>query len=223
MTDLYHDWDAAYLLGSLSSTERREYEAHLDECQQCTASVAELAALPGLLSRVSESDVVSGGHLAEVPATIFPRLVAAARGRRRRVRSLVAAFGVAATAAVIAAALVLAQPVPVTPEAQVFPISLDQVVASPLHADIRLVTHDWGTIIEMSCRYDSGGKGYGGDAAYGMYVTDSSGASTQLSTWTAKPGTTVEPTGTTRLAISDIRSIEVRSIDTGEVLLAGEP
>ncbi|MEO7147923.1 MAG: zf-HC2 domain-containing protein [Terrimesophilobacter sp.] len=223
MTDVYRDWDAAYLFGSLSPADRRDFESHLDECQQCTASVAELAALPGLLSRVSESEIESDGHQAEVPASILPRLVAAARRRRRRVRSLVAGFGIFAAAAVVAATLVLSQPVPVSPGIQADPIGLQQVVASPLHADMRLVEHDWGTSIEMSCRYDQSEKGYGGDTAYGMYVTDVSGVSTQLSTWTARPGTTVEPSGTTRLALSDIRSIEIRAIDTGVVLLAGAP
>jgi len=38
--DRYALWDAAYMLGSLSSTERREYENHLSGCPSCRASVA---------------------------------------------------------------------------------------------------------------------------------------------------------------------------------------
>ena len=31
----YATWDAAYVLGSLSSAERREFEAHLSVCPSC--------------------------------------------------------------------------------------------------------------------------------------------------------------------------------------------
>ena len=39
--DRYLTWDAAYVLGSLSSAERREYEAHLETCDRCRSAVAD--------------------------------------------------------------------------------------------------------------------------------------------------------------------------------------
>ncbi len=33
----YADWDAAYVLGSLSPAERREFETHLEGCERCRA------------------------------------------------------------------------------------------------------------------------------------------------------------------------------------------
>jgi anti-sigma factor RsiW len=48
----YEMWDGAYVLGSLSPTERREFEAHLDGCEPCSRSVRDLAGLPGLLGRI---------------------------------------------------------------------------------------------------------------------------------------------------------------------------
>lgn len=221
MTDAYRDWDAAYLLGSLSPAERREYEAHLEECPDCSASVAELAGLPGLLSRVPAGDVEAEVEQAPVPPTIMPRLVVAVR-RRRRVRRIVTGFAAAAAAAAVAVALVLPGIVPAD-RGRVAEITLSKVVASPLHADIRLVEHEWGTSIDMSCRYAAGANDYGGEHAYGMYVTDASGNATQLATWTAKPGRTVEPSGTTSLALAEIRLVDVRSLDSGEVLLEGAP
>lgn len=35
-------WDAAYVLGSLSATDWREFEAHMAGCPQCRQAVAEL-------------------------------------------------------------------------------------------------------------------------------------------------------------------------------------
>ena len=48
--DTYLTWDAAYVLGALSSVERREYEAHLETCARCRTAVVELGGMPALLS-----------------------------------------------------------------------------------------------------------------------------------------------------------------------------
>jgi len=45
----YAMWDAAYVLGSLSATERREFETHLASCPDCRQAVAELRGMPALL------------------------------------------------------------------------------------------------------------------------------------------------------------------------------
>lgn len=47
--DKYRQWVALYVLGSLTATERREYELHLSQCHRCAADVAELADIPALL------------------------------------------------------------------------------------------------------------------------------------------------------------------------------
>jgi hypothetical protein len=51
--DQYAEWDAAYVLGALSPSDRRAYERHLAECAACRAAVAELAGMPGLLSTLT--------------------------------------------------------------------------------------------------------------------------------------------------------------------------
>ena len=38
--DQYKEWDAAYVLGALSHDERKEYEAHLMQCSNCSAAIA---------------------------------------------------------------------------------------------------------------------------------------------------------------------------------------
>ncbi len=57
----YRTWDAAYVLGSLSSADRREFEAHLDRCPSCRTAVAELAPLPRLLSLLSRDAATGDG------------------------------------------------------------------------------------------------------------------------------------------------------------------
>jgi hypothetical protein len=55
--DKYAQWDAAYVLGSLSEMDRREFDAHLEECRACWDAVAELSGMPALLSLLDLDDV----------------------------------------------------------------------------------------------------------------------------------------------------------------------
>ena len=66
--DRFSTWDAAYVLGSLSPAERREFEEHLAGCPACQAAVSELAGMPGLLAQVPPEDAAL---LAVAPAEII--------------------------------------------------------------------------------------------------------------------------------------------------------
>jgi AAA ATPase domain/Putative zinc-finger len=53
----YAQWDAAYVLGSLSEMDRREFDAHLGECPSCRDAVTELSGMPALLSLLDRDEV----------------------------------------------------------------------------------------------------------------------------------------------------------------------
>jgi hypothetical protein len=74
----------------------------------------------------------------------------------------------------------------------------------------------------MTCRYTATGtSNYPAPAVdYAMYVTDDGGHSSQVATWAAAPGSTVTLSGATSLRVEAIRSVDVRSVRTGKVLLA---
>lgn len=216
-TDPYREWDAAYVLGALGTKERLEFELHLASCPECSAAVAELAGVPGLLAKVPESEV--GADWPEAP-DLLPKLARAVRRHRLRVRLLT--VGTAAIAAAAAAVLAIALPLghsestgPVAKEA-----TLSQVVQSPLHADVQLVSVAWGTKIDMTCRYTAtDASNYPTPVDYAMFVTDGGGHSSQVATWAASPGSTVTLSGATSLRVGAIRSVDVRSVRTGKVLL----
>jgi carotenoid cleavage dioxygenase-like enzyme len=66
----YAMWDAAYVLGSLSADDRRDFEAHLGGCLLCQEAVHELTALPPLLSLLDYDHVVAADmtdHSTAVP------------------------------------------------------------------------------------------------------------------------------------------------------------
>lgn len=238
VVDPFRGWDAAYLLGSLSAAERREFEVHLEECSSCVAAVAELAGLPGLLSKVSADDAAAllgdeeaTGPAPSPPPTLLPRLVHSVRSqRRRRMVSAVAGLAVVAAAIVLVVPLLFPAAAPASAPSgarAAAELSLSQVSPSPLRASIRLVPQAWGTRIEMDCHYAaaSATPGYGAaaPAGYAMWVTDAAGHATQVATWTAGPGQDAEPAGTTGLTVKQIAAVDVRSTATGAILLRGSP
>lgn len=91
---------AAYLLGALDDSDRREVRAHLDQCGYCRADFEELAPLPGLLSRLS-IDEVTRARVAPDPA-FTDRIVRAAAARQRTRHRWI---GAAAAAALLAGAV----------------------------------------------------------------------------------------------------------------------
>ncbi|WP_426520953.1 anti-sigma factor family protein [Diaminobutyricibacter sp. McL0618] len=235
--DDFATWDGAYVLGALSPADRRAYESHLASCDACTASVNELAGLPGLLARVPDEQALSlvpataalpaaavageGDERVGTAPDALPRLVHAARRHRARVRWWTAG-SVLAAAAVLAFVTAVVGPGLLTPshsQAVGTHVTLSQVEPNPLSADVRLVSEPWGTRIETHCTYaEWEGSSETGPWKYTMVVTDRAGASTQVSSWTASAGTTVSPTATTSVPVADIASIDIRAA-TGEVLL----
>ncbi|MBP2326078.1 anti-sigma factor RsiW [Kibdelosporangium banguiense] len=105
--DPYRDWDVAYVLGSLSPAERREFEDHLSQCPSCAAEVGTLAGMPGILSAVNPGQAIELLDPAgPAPETVPPRPPRPAHSSRRRGRVRFAVGFLAAAAA--GAALTLA-------------------------------------------------------------------------------------------------------------------
>ncbi|MFZ3303057.1 MAG: AAA family ATPase, partial [Mycobacterium sp.] len=74
--DKYAEWDAAYVLGSLSEADRREFEAHLDECRSCWDAVTELSGMPALLSLLDLDDIADEDDpIAVRPPLPLPNLI----------------------------------------------------------------------------------------------------------------------------------------------------
>jgi len=228
----FDDWDAAYVLGALAPAERREFEAHLENCERCRSAVAELAVLPGLLGRLDsarafellesddEADVASSAA-ASAPAPPPPAELVARIGRRerqRRSRRIRVLLGLAA-AAVVATAIAI--PVAITSAPHpTLATALSQVVASPLSADVKLTSVGWGTKVEMSCHYGDAFPGTSEDARwnYALWVVSRDGASSELSSWSAKSESTVNLSAGTSVPVDQIAEVQVRG-DDGTVLL----
>lgn len=223
----YAEWDGAYVMGALSRAEREEYERHLAACPRCTSAVAELGPLPGLLSRVPDTDaevLLALPHDPGPPPYLTERTLAAARAAAarpwwQRTRARVAAAALAAAVLVAGVAVPWALREDDTPpETAPAPaaIELEPVVESPLSARVALTSEGWGTRVDLTCEYAGD---YGTARTYSLYVVDRAGRAGLVSTWRAAPGETARTSGSTDLAVDDIASVELRG-SAGEVLLS---
>jgi hypothetical protein len=226
--DRYVTWDAAYVLGSLSSAERREYEAHLETCDRCRSAVAEISGIPALLAMLDLEDVRALED--ETPETpplrpeVLDSVLDKVRWRRRRSRWLMsAAVGVAA--ALLAVGLVIAiRPEIVglknyTPQETVQALEMTKVSTTPINASISLTGFGWGTRIDMACTYGDWGQRDAPPQNLGMVVVGRDGSHTQVATWLGLSGATALPSATTPIQKDEIAAVQLVSPDSGKVLL----
>jgi len=235
LEDPYAMWDAAYVLGSLSSAERREFENHLSGCKSCRTAVAELSGMPALLALVDREDMARAEDEAAIePPPLRPEvlawLLAKVSWRRRRQRWITGTVVAAAAAVLAVGVLVAARPMSPLPEQSppgvtATALTMTPVLPSEFDVTLSLTSHGWGTHIEMACTYreESHDAADGDETDAGdklaMVAVGRDGSRTQLATWMSLPSSTSYPTGSTSLPIDQIAAIQVVSADSGDLLM----
>ncbi|HWJ54156.1 MAG TPA: zf-HC2 domain-containing protein [Propionibacteriaceae bacterium] len=224
--DRFYTWDAAYVLGSLSPAERREYEEHLAGCSTCQAAVTELAGLPGLLAQVPPEDAAL---LAVVPEETMedngpPRdMLAGVRsshaGRRRRMVAILAGAAAALLLVLTGVAYGLGL-LPLGPNGPQR-LAFSTVMPSGMTAVVDLIPVAGGTDVAVQCSYGESNEPEpgGGHEVYRVYVIDRSGHATMVKEWPARPNRTMTPTGHIDLKIRQIAKVEIRESDDDETVL----
>lgn len=235
--DPYRVWDAAYVLGALSPEERRAFERHLADCPRCSAAVAELAGMPGILSALTAADAGAAGEPADAlpqdahQPTDVQRLAAAARVERRRARRL---FGVAAgvMAVVLLAAGIAVGGMVLAPQSEdatssnatvADVLEMDPLVPGTLTADLTVTSKKWGTLLTWECRYGDAMwpdviDGAVEAAQYALVVTKKDGTLAAVATWQAAGDRAGGLTAATSIPTEDIESVEIRSVPGYEPL-----
>jgi hypothetical protein len=207
------DSAAAYVLGALPASERSAFEGHLAGCPDCRQTVADLAGIPGLLSRVSPDDLADP---VPVPDTLVPRLLRSVRRSGRRRRLVVGALSAAAVLLAVAGTVTIVNG---SDNGSAPGVAMTAVVASPVRATAALVSHDWGTEVRMDCRYEDDSEW---SRPYSLVAVNDQGAEREIATWVVGPSHRASVSGSVPWQPSHIRSVEVRTM-SGTALLRLTP
>ncbi|MCT7658165.1 anti-sigma factor family protein [Mycobacterium deserti] len=225
--DRYLTWDAAYVLGSLTSAERREFEAHLQTCSRCRSAVAELSGVPALLAKLDLDDVRAlDAEQADTPPLrpeVLESVLDKVRWRRRRSRLLMSSAVAVAAALLAVGMLIVFRPETIglqtnTPEASPSMV-MTKVGETPINATISMTGFGWGTRIDMACTYGDWGQRDAPPQSLGMVVVNRDGSRSQVATWLGLPGATALPSATTPTPVTEIAAVQLVSAESGDVLL----
>jgi anti-sigma factor RsiW len=227
----YATWDAAYVLGSLSAADRREFEVHMATCADCREAVGELSGVPALLSLLDRADVVAIDQpwaapepglgtktLPKMSPELLPSLLATVRWRRRtRVATWAASAAAAAVLAVGVFVGVESQSSPAAQQVTASAQPMSQVGTNLLTSTVSVSSQHWGTFINLKCVCLAPLTAHHDTLA--MVVVGRDGSQTRLATWVADPGHTATPAGSISTPVNQIAAVQIVSADTGEVLL----
>lgn len=214
--DPFHDWDAAYVLGLLGPDDRRAFEQHLAICSTCSAAVAELAGMPGILATLSKEEAVALLDPVDEPPTdgLVTRLAVAARQRRRRVRLALAGAGVAAALGLGIGGYFVGSADAPSPGPFV---AMSEVQPGVMTASLSVEQKAWGTKLDWNCHYLAT-SGYTASRVYELVITDTSGRETVAATWVATSPKAASLSTTSAVPKGQIRQVDIRVAGTSKPL-----
>ncbi|HEX4654496.1 MAG TPA: zf-HC2 domain-containing protein [Mycobacteriales bacterium] len=137
----------AYVVGALDPRERADVEAHLGHCPMCRDELALLAPLPGLLSRLTIEEAVTGPP--PVDDAMLERLLGSLAGERRVAshrRWLAAAAAVVVLAGGTTAGVAMFHSMNATHWQHV------SASAGPIHMGVDIEPGATGTALQLSLR-----------------------------------------------------------------------
>jgi anti-sigma factor RsiW len=222
----YAMWDAAYVLGSLSASDRREFEGHMASCPACREAVVELSGVPALLSQLDREEVAAIDQSGPIPSVtpelspeLLPSLLTQVRWRRRRTRVTTWVASAAAAMVLGIGVFVGVQGQSAAPAQQVTASAepMAQVGTNLLASSVQLSGQHWGTSINLKCVCLA--PLYAHHDTLAMVVVGRDGSQTRLATWVAVPGHTATPAGSISTPVDQIAAVQVVAADSGQVLL----
>jgi len=235
--DKYRDWDAAYVLGSLSTDERREFERHLANCTGCSSAVAELAGMPGFLMKIDADTAITLTRETErenvfaLPLEPIQNLARAAVKQKTRFRrQMVAGMAIAAVFVMVIGLLVgsnINSPTnlagkQVTTLAAGIKVAMIPMENNAMVVDMQVTKKQWGTQFSWSCLYANEDVSATAPQSYDLVVTDTAGVETTVASW-SQAGTSAKGlVASTGIPLAKIKAVEVRYSDTHAPVVRGE-
>jgi hypothetical protein len=202
----------AYLVGALDPRERADVEAHLAACPACREEMAELAPLPGLMSRITAEDVVAGPPVAD--DALLDRLLAAAARERRVARHR---RWLAAVAAVVVLAGGTAAGVGAYDAATAPPSHTFAAASGPVHMSVRLSPTAAGTSVRLRL------SGVASEQRCRLVAVSDTGSREVAGSWEANYSGVAQIDGTTWISYRHLRRLVVETFDGRELVGANVP
>lgn len=235
--DRYRDWDAAYVLGSLGTDERREYERHLTNCDTCTKAVAELAGMPGFLMKIDARIAAAlgsepaGANEIALPLEPIQSLARAAIKHKKSVRRRLAAGMAVAASFMMIIGLLVGSHVNTANNATEnqsailatgSKISMIPIETNAMVVDMRVIEKAWGTQFTWNCTYGIDAASGAMPQSYDLVVTEVSGSKTIVASW-SQVGTSAKGlVASTGIPLTKITSVEVQYADSHAPVVKGE-
>jgi anti-sigma factor RsiW len=234
--DMYREWDAAYVLGALSSDDRREYERHLAGCASCTTAVAEFAGMPGLLMKIDANTAQTLATVPEIqnvfalPLEPIQSLARAALRRRASLRKRMAAGLAVAASFIMVIGLLLGSQLgahtsgagsPASTVVLGAKVTMVAMEENSMAVDMRVSAKRWGTQFSWNCIYGNGEVSASKPQSYDLVITDAAGVATTVASW-SQAGTSAKGlVASTGIPMSKIKTIEVQYADTHAPVVRG--
>jgi hypothetical protein len=135
------------------------------------------------------------------------------RRERNRRRWIVGSLVAAAAACIVALSIVVAQP---DHTGASHPVAMQAVADAPIKATADVQSVDWGTRIDLVCRYY---EPVTAGRPYALIVVDRSGDRHTLGTWNLVPGKVAKYGSGTSLTRDKIASVQIATVDGQRALL----
>jgi hypothetical protein len=205
------------VLGALEPGEREEVESHVSSCARCSAALADLAPLPGLLNRVKMTpDELEGEGFSPAPLAVLDAALAQVREERvvpmrRQTSPNWQPVLAAAAAAIVAVAIGLAA----WSQVHHAPQRVVAAASSPttgVSANVVLTPTGSGTSLDLSL------SGVRAGEHCQLVAISHDGTREVTSTWVADYEGMASLTGSTGLSTADISQLEIVTT-SGETIL----
>ncbi len=204
--EVYREWSAADVLGALNGAERRLYEQHLDDCEQCRREVGAFAPIPGLLARIESADSEP------VPGQVVERALARVRFERSSLlKSQRRWRWTAGLAALVAATVLVGSLVVSQSETERLLFAMEQ--GTVVSGEISVVSRPWGTAIDLEL------ANLPPSDTYVAWAVDRDGEWQQVAVWGPTPALKAIVSGASSFATADLARIVVTTGGTAESIV----
>ena len=197
----------SYVLGALAPDERMAIDEHLLTCPECRDEVADLAPIPGLLSRIPLEEAWDASLLGDLPDPehAVQRILVRVENERDRTERRARRWRTAAAGLAVAAAVALGFVV-MTPEPGPREDRAPMVASAGQTASgtVALQARPWGTSVHLELTALPGPG-----APYTAWALAPDGKRTPIASWGATETGVADVTGATALVSSALRDIVV--------------